>query len=349
MLGRYLQRMDVLLTAWAYDRYWSDLARPHLEALVMERDGTLRRASGDPVAREAAAPEIAWGTSDLFQEGAPLRAFFGLIRRCPSLRWFQSPAAGFDHPVFTELASRGVRVTNAHVNGIPIAEFVMRAVLDHFQRAELWRQGQAEHRWSTHDFREVSGTTWLVVGLGSIGGGIARRARPFGVTVIGCRRHPSPDDPADEVVRPEALPMVVGQADVVVLCAPATAETTGLVDAPFLRAMKPGSVIVNVARGSLVDEAALLDALDRGVPEAAILDVFATEPLPIDHPFWTHPAVVATPHNAAGGTGRHRRQAELFSENLGRFLAGRDLLNDVTHEAAGAAATGPTPGEGFRA
>ena len=324
--------MRVLLTSVAYGRFWDRLARPGLEPLIMDPDGALRTENGEPVDRDGADPEIAWGTSDLYVRGAPMRPFLGLIRRAPSLKWFQSPAAGYDAPVFSELAARGVTVTNAHVNGVPIAEFVMRAVLDHFQDASLWREAQAARDWAIHDWREVSGSTWLVVGLGSIGSGVARRASAFGATVVGCRRRPEPTDFCDRVVGLSELPAVVGDADVVVLCVPATPQTDGLADGAFLRAMKPGSVLVNVARGSLVDETALLAALERGVPEAAILDVFSEEPLPPAHPFWAHPRVTVTAHNAAGGTGRHSRQADLFSANLDLYSRGEPLMNDVTAE-----------------
>ncbi|HEX5265134.1 MAG TPA: NAD(P)-dependent oxidoreductase, partial [Acidimicrobiales bacterium] len=238
--------MRVVLTAAAHERWWPRLERPGVEPLILGVDGGLVLASGAGVARDEADPEVAWGTSDLFDEGAPLRPFFGLLRRSSTLRWFQSPAAGYDGAVFGELARRGVRVSNAHVNGIPIAEYVLRAVLDHFQDAGRWRAGAEARGWRLHDFREVYGTTWLVVGLGSIGGAVATRARAFGARVIGCRRRPSADDPADETVTPERLLDVVGAADVVVLSAPSTAATVGLVDAAFLRAMKPGSLLVNV-------------------------------------------------------------------------------------------------------
>jgi len=336
--------VQVLLTSTAHHRFWSGIARDGIDALVMDNEGRLS-LSGLVIEREQAEPEIAWATSDLFGEGAPRRQFLGLVRRAGSLRWFQSPAAGFDDPVFTELADRGVRVSNAHVNGIPIAEFVMRAVLDHFQAAERWRRAQADREWSLHDFREVNGSNWLVIGLGSIGGGVARRARAFGATVIGCRRQPGAGDPTDRTVTPDELGSVIGQADVVVLCAPATPATRGLVDSRFLAAMKEHSVLVNVSRGTLVDEDALLAALNAGRPEAAILDVFASEPLEAEHPFWSHPAVTVTPHNAAGGVGRYGRQAELFSENLGRYLTQQPLLNDVTDLAR---AGGSPPERGQR-
>jgi len=322
----------VLLTSVAHQHYGDRLDGPGLEWLTLQPDGTLQDGSGSPVEWEDARPEVAWGTSDLFRAGAPIAAFFGGLTRLDSLRWFQSPAAGFDSPVFAQLATRGVRITNAHVNSLPIAEFVLRSVLDEFQQAGEWRRLAGRREWAIHDWREVSGTTWLVVGLGGIGSAVAVRARAFGATVIGCRRSPSPDDPTDRTVTPDQLPAVVGEADVVVLAAPATPDTDGLVDADLLARMREGSVLVNVARGSLVDEDALLAALDRGVPAAAVLDVFRTEPLPADHPFWTHPSVRITPHNSAGGVGRLERQAELFAGNLARYRAGEPLVHDVTDE-----------------
>jgi phosphoglycerate dehydrogenase-like enzyme len=322
--------MRVLLTAVAYERYWAGLDRSGLEPLLFGRDGQIRTESGQPVAAEAADPEVAWGTSDLYLDGAPLRPYFGFLSRCASLRWFQSAGAGFDGPAYAALASRGIRVSNAHVNSLPIAEYVLRAVLDHFQGGDQWRAAQAAAEWRSHEFREVHGSTWLIIGLGAIGSGVARLARAFGAATIGCRRHPSGEEITERTVMPDQLFEVIELADVVVLAAAANSSNLGLVDAAFLAAMKPRSVLVNVARGSLVDEGALVTALDRGTPEAALLDVFENEPLPADHPLWRHPAVKVTPHNAAKGTGRYQRQADLFSENLARYLAGRPLINDVT-------------------
>jgi phosphoglycerate dehydrogenase-like enzyme len=326
----------ILVTSVAHHSFGAQLDRPGVEWLTLGVDGTLRDEAGHTVDWEDARPEVAWGTSDLFREGAPIGAFFSSLPRLDSLRWFQSPAAGFDSPVFSQLAARGVRITNAHVNSIPIAEFVMRAVLDEFQQAAEWRSLARHRSWRIHDWREVSGSTWLVVGLGAIGSAVAVRARAFGATVIGCRRRPSADDPTDRTVTPDQLPEVVGQADVVVLAAPANPDTIDLVDGALLARMKEGSVLVNVGRGTLVDEGALLAALDRGTPAAAVLDVFRTEPLPDDHPLWAHPSVRVTPHNAAGGMGRLQRQADLFADNLDRYRAGEPLLHDVTDEVMGA-------------
>jgi phosphoglycerate dehydrogenase-like enzyme len=322
--------MRCLLTAVAHDTFGDRLERDGVDWLIMGNDGSIMDASGIAVAPEALDPEIAWGTSDLFREGAPLHRFFSTMLKSPTLRWFQSPAAGYDDEVFRSLAAHGVRITNAHVNSLPIAEFVMRAVLDEFQDASTWRDLARSRSWRIHDWREVSGTSWVIVGLGGIGTEVALRARAFGAHVIGCRRHPSTTDPTDRTVTPDQLHEVLGLADVVVLAAPATPDTTNLVDARFLAQMPPGSVLVNVARGSLVDEVALLESLDCGHLRAAILDVFREEPLPAEHPFWVHPSVSVTPHNAAGGLGRLTRQADLFSENLDHYLRHRPLLHDVT-------------------
>ena len=326
--------MRVLLTAVAVRSFGAELSRPEVDWLLMNDDGSLGDRHGASVAREDARPDIAWGTSDLFRAGAPVASFFSLMLECQGLGWFQSPGAGYDDPVFGMLVGQGVRVTNAHVNGLPIAEFVMRSVLDEFQGAARWRDQQLERSWHIHDWREVSDTTWVIVGLGGIGTEVSHRARAFGARVIGCRRHPSPSDPTDRTVTPDQLHRVLGLADVIVLAAPATPETENLVDAPFLERTKPGCLLVNVARGSLVDDDALIESLDAGHLSAAVLDVFRTEPLPEDHPFWSHPSVRVSPHNAAGGVGRLHRQAELFKENLDRYLGGRPLLNEVTDAIA---------------
>ena len=322
--------MLLLCTSVAHASFGDRLDRPGIEWLTMEADGSLLDGSGAVVPWPEARPEVAWGTSDLFREGAPVAAFLRFLVECPSLRWFQSPAAGYDSEPFRLLAGRGVRVCNAHVNSLPIAEFVLRSVLDEFQGAGEWRRQQDEFTWRIHDWREVAGSTWLVVGLGHIGSAVAVRARALGAHVIGCRRTPDADDPVERTVTPDRLADVVGEADVVVLSAPANASTEQMVDGAFLASMKPQSVLVNVGRGSVVDEEALLTALDTGTPSAAVLDVFATEPLPPDHPFWTHPRVRVTPHNAAGGFGRFGRQADLFEANLTRFLDGEPLEHDVT-------------------
>jgi phosphoglycerate dehydrogenase-like enzyme len=327
--------MRVLVTETARDRFGEAISAvaADIELVVMTTDGSLRQ-DGAAIPSEDAGVEVVWATADLFAEGAPIRPFFALVAASTTLRWLQSPAAGVDDPLFATLLGRGVAVTNAHVNSIPIAEYVLRAALDHAQQAQEWRRAERERAWRRHDFTEMAATTWLVIGLGSIGTEVSSRARAFGARVVGVRRHPTGDEPVDQLIGPEEVAGVLPSADVVVLCAPATPATHRLVDAPFLAAMKSSALLINVGRGSLVDEAALLRALDDGALGGAVLDVFDVEPLPSDHAFWTHRRVTVTAHNAAGGTGRYGRAAELFIDNLRRYRAHQPLRNEVTRSGA---------------
>jgi phosphoglycerate dehydrogenase-like enzyme len=323
--------LDVLLTEVAFARDGERLraAAPEVGWLRMDGEGVLHR-DGVEVPREEAAPEVAWGTGDLFDDG-PMRPFLGLVARAPSLRWFASPAAGFENPYFGELVRKGLRVTTSHASSPSIAEYVLRAVLDAFQGAEQWRRAQADGEWRAHDrHREVAGSTWLVIGLGAIGTEVARRARALGATVIGVRRSPTGDEPVDEVRTPDDVIEALPRAHAVVLSAPATPATRHLVDAAFLAAMKPRSVLVNVARGDLVDEAALVTALDTGAPGLAVLDVTSTEPLPPESPLWTHPQVVVTPHSSGRGLGRFDRAVDEFLDNLARYRRGEPLRSELT-------------------
>ncbi len=272
--------------------------------------------------------DVAWCSFDLWSSGT-VRTFFQRAQADERLRWLHTSSAGVDLPVYARLVQRGVRLTNAHVTGDSIADVVLRSVLDVFQDARAWRRAQADHRWQRHQFREVAGSTWLVVGMGAIGAGVARRAQACGGRVIGVRRRARGDEPAEAVITPDELGATLGDADVVVLSVPSTPATDTLVDAAFLAAMKAGSVLVNVGRGTLVDEAALLAALDGGTPAAAILDVFRSEPLPEDSPWWDHPRVTVLPHNSAGGRHADARAADVFVANLARWSAGEPLEGEV--------------------
>ena len=316
-----------LVTETAYEQH-----RSHFDALDQEGHGLqwLRLAGdGQLDGPPDAHPEVGWLSSDVFFGGLVER-FFEIAEQSPEFRWLQSAAAGVDLDGYQRLMDRGARICNAHLTAIPIAEYVLRAVLDVFQDAERWRTAQADGRWKHHNFREVWRSRWLIIGLGAIGAETARRARAFEAHVTGVRRHPTGDEPVDVMISPADVLRALPEADVVVLAAPATPETENLVDDAFLSALKPGAVLVNVARGKLIDDEALLRALDGDRLATAVLDVFNTEPLERDHPFWTHPKVVLTPHTSGGGIGRWERGAELFCDNLRRFLAGEPLVNEVT-------------------
>ncbi|QGG95269.1 D-2-hydroxyacid dehydrogenase [Actinomarinicola tropica] len=324
--------MDVFLTAAARSLHRSvlDEAAPSARWLCLGDDGTLRdESSGEELDIRTATPEVAWMTTDLV-DGGPMRPFFGLVTRSSSLRWLQSSAAGFDAPVFGELVRRGVRLTASHIAGPPIADFVLRAALDHLQDADAWRAAAARHEWDPHELVEMGSTRWLVIGLGTIGREVAVRARAFGAHVTGVRRSPVGDEPVDAMARPDEVPGLLPESHVVVLATPANAGTVHLVDEDFLRHMRADAVLVNVGRGALVDEGALLPALDEGQLARAVLDVTETEPLPADDPLWDHPKVVVTPHSSALGDGRRRRAAEAFVENVRRYVGGEPLLHEVT-------------------
>ena len=132
---------------------------------------------------EDAGVEVAWGSVDIFTDGGPMVPFLTFVRSAPGLRWYQSPAAGIDHPMYGEMILRGTRVTTMHVQSVAIAEYVLRVVLDHFQDAPWWWAAQQRREWERRRFREISGTTWLVIGVGAIGGDVARRASAFGAGV----------------------------------------------------------------------------------------------------------------------------------------------------------------------
>jgi phosphoglycerate dehydrogenase-like enzyme len=319
----------ILVSEHTYHEYGSMVrqVQPDTEFVLFGDDGTVRTEAGAVVVSAADTFEVAWATHDLFI-GDGWRAYFRLLDASSAVRWVQSPGAGLDAPTFRSLIERGVRLTTSHVTSVPIAEFVLRSVLEVFQRPAQWRAGREARRWDHHSFREVFGTTWLVVGMGAIGTDVAVRAGAFGARVVGCRRHPTGDEPVAEMILPDRLLATIGAADVVVLAAPATAETHHLIDANALAAMKEGSVLVNVARGSLVDEAALLDALDAGRPAAAVLDAVAREPPAADSRLWDHPRIVLTPHNSFAGEGSTGRNAELFVTNLARYTGGAKLINE---------------------
>jgi phosphoglycerate dehydrogenase-like enzyme len=276
-----------------------------------------------------APAEVVWVSNDMFF-GPRFDVVVELMEGSAALRWVQSSAAGTDLPWCAPLRQRGVRLTTSHVTGIPIAEYVLSAVLNHYQEPHRWVSARARREWAHHDFREIAGTNWLVLGYGAIGVEIGRRATAFGARVIGVKRHIDTPTPPVLLVDPRSTGTWLPSSHVVVLCVPLTEETEGMVDARFLSLMRPDAVVVNVARGAVIDEAALCEALTDGTIEHAILDVATTEPPPDDSPLWDHPGITLTPHNAAGGLGRYRRAADVFIDNLRRYLDDRPLNDEVT-------------------
>ncbi len=271
----------------------------------------------------------------------------GLLQAAPQLRWVHSAAAGVGASVTPALRASGVVFTNsAGVYGEPMADTVLAGVL-HFvrgldfavrqQAASTWNQLPFIHRGvdARSEVRELADLRVLIVGTGGIGTAVARRFSALGCHCAGIRRRP-------ELGAPEGVARVVGVdgldaelpgADVVVLAAPLTGDSSALLDASRLALLPAGAIVVNVARGALVSDEALLDSLNRNHLRGAVLDVFHTEPLPLDHPYWRHPKVLVTPHVSGVSPQQWRRGLELFEDNWRRWQAGSPLRNVVDLDA----------------
>lgn len=270
-----------------------------------------------------------------------------LVRAAPGLRWAHTGTAGVAASLTPELARSDVVFTNsAGIHGPPVAETVVAFCL-HFARGlDLAVEARRERRWRPEAFhgaespvRELSRSTVGILGYGGIGGEVGTRVAALGARVVATRRRPDrarepggggPGATGEaEITGPEGTRELLARADYVVVAAPETRETRGIIDADALARMKPGAVLVNVSRGALVDEDALVDALRDDRIRGAGLDVFRSEPLPEDHPLWALPNVVITPHVSACSRGYWEREVALIEENLRRYLRGRPLRNRV--------------------
>lgn len=260
------------------------------------------------------------------------------VRNNPRLRWVQTMAAGGGSQVLAaglsqEELDRVTFTTSAGVHGLPLAEWAMFGIFAGCKELPRLLEDQRAHRWAERVVaRPVAGSTVLVLGLGGIGTEVARLSSALGMTVLGVSRSGSPVEGV-EVHRTADLRDVIGRADHVVVTLPGTPETEGLVNADVLAAARRGVTVVNVGRGTVIDEDALVDALRSGQVGFAALDVFATEPLPADSPLWDLPNVLVSPHTAALDEREEERIADQFCGNLRAFLAGDDLINVVDTRA----------------
>jgi phosphoglycerate dehydrogenase-like enzyme len=280
-------------------------------------------------AEACARIELAFFSRDVLPRHG--RAFFAAALAAEKLRWLHVFHAGVDHPIYPRLLERGVLLTNSPgTSAQPIAQTAIAGLLMLARGFPHWLAAQRRRAWEPiHDDaapRDLAGQTLVVVGLGGIGCEIARLAQALGLHVIGVRRSPRrPTDSADELHPPDALPALLPRADWLALACPLTDETRRMIDARALAALPPGARLINVARGELVDEAALARALQSGALAGAYLDVFETEPLPPGSPLWELPNAIITPHNSAASRGNEARQLERFFENLARFGRGEPL------------------------
>lgn len=272
--------------------------------------------------------EIAVGTNN----GPRVRPF---LDAAPRLRWYHSAGAGVERLiVLPQFRERGIVLTNnSGAMDIPIAEHVIAMILEAAKRLHLYRDQQDRAEWKDHRQDEVRGQTLVVYGLGSIGAETARLAAAIGLRVIGVRRSGTTVPGVERVVPPERLAEAAAEADYLVVCAPLTSATEGAVSREVLAAMKPTAWVLNIARGAIVDEAALIDALRAGRLGGAALDALTVEPLPADSPLWKMENVIITPHSSNSSPRVRERSVALFQENLRRYKERRPLLNVVDLEA----------------
>lgn len=301
------------------------------------------------VPTEGSGDGAATVTSEVLEAVRDARVYVGygipeeVLRAGRELEWVHSGAAGVGGSLGDEMLRRDVVFTNsAGIHGPPMAETVVAMVLHFFRGLDFAVEGKERGTWWAEPFleddtpvRELSASVVGILGYGGVGSEVARRASALGARVLALRRHPPQgSDPHAEVVHGRAgLERVLGRSDAVVVCLPETDETRGLLDADALSRMKDGAVLVNVARGGVLDEDALLRALRSGELRGAALDVFATEPLPDGHPFWDEPRLLLTPHSSAVTRRFWRRETDLILDNLERLVAGRPLRNRVDKTA----------------
>ena len=328
-----MSRLRVLEFIRSPDAVWN-LPRSHFDALAAGFPDVefLSPATTDEC--DARLPE-----ADVVLGWAVRRENFARAER---LRWIQVTAAGVGGLLFPELVESPVIVTNGRgLHALSMAEHTLGVMLMFARKLHLARDAQRERRWTQRElwadpspFRRLAGSTLGIVGFGGIGRAIAERARPLGLEVLVVRRHPAADPaPADAQWGTERLAELIARADWLVLAAPLTAETRRLIGAAELGRMKPGAVLINLGRGGLVDEPALIAALDAGGLAGAALDVFEEEPLPAQSPLWSMPQVIATPHISGLDPLLWERGIHLFARNLRAYLEGRPLENVVDKRA----------------
>jgi phosphoglycerate dehydrogenase-like enzyme len=255
-----------------------------------------------------------------FRDPRPFLEIFSLAKR---VRWIHSPAAGVDKVLSPEIIASPVPLTNgAGVFARPLAEWVIGMMVYFSYDMPRVLRNQAARRWDSFEHAELHGQTLGIVGYGGIGRALGERAQPFGMKILPLRRKDAPRRNG-----------VLAQCDYIAITAPLTAETRGMIGAEQFAVMKPSAVIINVGRGPVIDERALIGALESGKIRGAAMDVFATEPLPPEHPFWAMENVVVSPHTADNLPDSREQAIQFFVENFGRFVKGEPLENVVDKHA----------------
>ncbi len=322
--------VTVAMYAGSYDNVAERLAALGLDIAIelFNGDGQFQR-DGTAIDPGNVDIDYLWFSPEL---SGDMKTAFKVALECRSLKVLQTFNAGLDHPGYKQVAARGIRITNSSAQAIAISEYVMGQVLAVFQPIGEQRRLQVEKCWQRTPFREIAGTNWLIIGFGPIGREVAGRAKAFGATIDVVRRSPETGPTVDRAGTQADLARFLPDADVVVLACPLNEATRGMLDGAFFGQLKTGAVLVNIARGGLIDDAALIAALDDGRAATAVLDVFHAEPLPVDSPLWSHPQIRLTSHTSFAGSGVRSRWEQLFLDNIQRYVRGEALVNEVRPE-----------------
>ncbi len=308
------------LSARAGDRL-TEIA-PQAEIVLLNPDGSW---IGDPDHLDGF-----FFSEDLYYLPEAAGAFINLLGTARP-KWMQTASTGVDHAIFKHLIDSGSIVTNSPgVHGGPIAEYVFAYILSHAKRLPQHASNHAERKWAPLDTVELAGQTLGIVGYGGIGEACAKLGQAFGMRSIATKRRPPDGTFLDVHLSPDRLHDLLAVSDYVVLCCPLTDETLNLIDTHALAAMQSHALLINVARGRVVDHDALGEALRMGQIAGAVLDVAPLEPLGPDSPLWDMPNCQITPHDSCHVDASYLRTAEFFFTNLGHLVAGESLEWVVT-------------------
>jgi phosphoglycerate dehydrogenase-like enzyme len=314
-----MNKPQALILAWLPDGAWEHLVQhvPEVEFV----DGR------EPATGERLLPgaTLTYGVPPIAGLGA-----------APRLRWIQLVSAGVPQDLCPVARRQNILVTNlAGLYGSSIAEHALGLMVMLARNLHVVVRNQQQHHWDRGVMRTIAdlqGRTLAIIGLGNIGQGIARLARAYGMRVIGCRRTDRPTPGIDRLYSCAELHAMLGEADYVAVALPLTSRTEGLLGPAEFQAMKPGTVYINVSRGGVAQEQALLEALRLGQIAAAGMDVFATEPLPAEHPLWQLPQVIISPHYSGEVVNQSALPVKRFERNLRCLLGARDLEGIVNLE-----------------
>lgn len=327
--------MKLLLSAFARktwgDRILAAVPEGALEFVTAEEAG----GSDGPCAADIAfmTREVT-GASSKGNPTPELRNFAKCLRKSPDLKWLQIHPAGAELPIYRELRGRGVKVTTASgATAVTVAHSALGGLIAINRRFPLLADAQRRHAWEprlgANAPRDFKGQTAVVVGLGPIGRNLTPLLKMLGMRVIGVRREATPVEPCDRTITYRDLMSVLPEANVMVLCCPASPTTEGIARREAFEAMPKGSLLVNVARGVVAVEADVIEALGNGQLAGAYLDVFDREPLDPGSPLWEMANVIVSPHTASHSLGQNEAIFDIFLDNLARWREGRELRNDV--------------------